>query len=58
MVPIDRAVARRAALLRADRQSLRLPDAISLAAAIVTDSALLTLDKKLRQIARRAQPSS
>ena len=57
IVPIDRAVARRAAVLRAKHRSLRLPDAISLATAIVTDSALLTLDKKLRQIARRVQPS-
>jgi predicted nucleic acid-binding protein len=57
IVPIDRKVARRAAVLRAEHQSLRLPDAISLATAIVTDSALLTLDKKLRQIARRVQPS-
>ena len=57
IVPIDRAVARRAATLRAEHQSLRLPDAMSLATAIVTDSALLTLDKKLRQIARRVQPS-
>jgi predicted nucleic acid-binding protein len=57
IVPIDRAVARRAAVLRAEHQSLRLPDAMSLATAIVTDSALLTLDKKLRQTARRVQPS-
>ena len=57
IVPIDRAVARRAAVLRAEHQSLRLPDAMSLATAITTDSALLTLDKKLRQIARRVQPS-
>jgi predicted nucleic acid-binding protein len=57
IVPIDRAVARRAAVLRAEHQSLRLPDAISLATAIMTDSALLTLDKKLRQIALRVQPS-
>ena len=58
IVPIDRAVARRAAVLRAEHQSLRLPDAMSLATAIVTDSALLTLDKKLRQIARRINLSS
>jgi len=58
IVPIDRAVARHAAVLRAEHQSLRLPDAMSLATAIVTDSALLTLDKKLRQIARRVHPSS
>jgi predicted nucleic acid-binding protein len=57
IVPIDRAVARRAATLRAEQPSLRLPDAMSLATAIETDSALLTLDKKLRQIARRVQPS-
>jgi predicted nucleic acid-binding protein len=57
IVPIDRAIARRAAVLRAEHQSLRLPDAMSLATAIETDSALLTLDKKLRQIARRVQPS-
>ena len=57
IVPIDRAVARRASVLRAEHQSLRLPDAMSLAAAIVTGSALLTLDKKLRHIARRVQPS-
>ena len=57
IIPIDRAIARRAALLRDEHQSLRLPDAMSLATAIVTDSALLTLDKKLRQIARRVQPS-
>jgi len=57
IVPIDRAVARRAAVLRAEHRSLRLPDAMSLATAIVTDSELLTLDKKLRQIARRVQRS-
>jgi predicted nucleic acid-binding protein len=57
IVSIDRAVARRAAALRAEHQSLRLPDAMSLATAIATDSELLTLDKKLRHIARRAQPS-
>ena len=57
IVPINRAITRRAAVLRAEHQSLRLPDAMSLATAIVTESALLTLDKKLRQIARRVQPS-
>lgn len=57
IVPINRAIARRAAVLRAEHQSLRLPDAMSLATAIVTESALLTLDKKLRQIAQRVQPS-
>jgi predicted nucleic acid-binding protein len=58
VVPIDREVARRAAALRAEHRSLRLPDAMSLATAIATDSTLLTLDKKLEQIARRTQPPS
>jgi predicted nucleic acid-binding protein len=58
IVPIDRAIARRAAALRAAHRSLRLPDAMSLATAITTDSALLTLDKKLRQIAQQLQPPS
>jgi len=58
IVPIDRAIARRAALVRGEHQSLRLPDSMSLATAIVTDSALLTLDKKLRQVARRIQPTA
>ena len=58
IVAIDRAIARCAALLRGEHQSLRLPDAMSLATAIVTNSALLTLDKKLRQVARRIQPTA
>jgi predicted nucleic acid-binding protein len=58
IVAIDRSIARRAATLRAEHHSLRLPDAMSLAAAIVRDSTFLTLDKKLRRVARRVQPSS
>ena len=58
IVPIDRAIARRAAALRAEHRSLRLPDAISLATAIANEAALLTLDKKLGQIAQRVQPPS
>lgn len=57
VVPIDRAVARRAAALRAEHHSLRLPDAMSLATALATESALITLDQKLEQIARRVQRS-
>ncbi|HLH64469.1 MAG TPA: PIN domain-containing protein [Solirubrobacteraceae bacterium] len=57
VVPIDREIARRAAALRAAHPSLRLPDAMSLAAAIATDSTLLTLDKKLRRIVRVHQVS-
>lgn len=51
VVAIDRAIARRAAALRAEHPSLRLPDAMSLAIAIMTDSTLLTLDKKLQKTA-------
>jgi predicted nucleic acid-binding protein len=58
IVPIDRSIARRAAILRGEHHSLRLPDAMTLAAAILTDSTFLTLDKKLRRVARRVQPSS
>ena len=58
VVPVDRAVARRAARLRAEHTSLRLPDAMSLATALATDATLLTLDKKLKQIAKRAQPDA
>jgi predicted nucleic acid-binding protein len=58
VVPIDRAIARRAAALRAAHPSLRLPDATSLATAIATDSTLLTLDTKLRRIARSVEPRS
>jgi len=55
IVPVDRAIARRAAGLRGEHRSLRLPDAMSLATAIATNAILLTLDKKLAQIALRAQ---
>jgi predicted nucleic acid-binding protein len=56
VVPIDRAIARRAATLRAEYSSLRLPDAMSLATAIAADATLLTLDRKLQRVARRAEP--
>jgi predicted nucleic acid-binding protein len=55
VVPVDRAVARRAARLRADHLSLRLAGAMSLATALATGATLLTLDKKLQQVAKRAQ---
>lgn len=58
LVPIDRAIARRAAQLRADHRSLRLPDALSLAAAWASGAALLTLDKKLKRIAEQTQRDS
>ena len=52
-VMVDRAIARRAAELRAQHASLRLPDAMSLATALVSDAHLLTLDKKLKRISRQ-----
>jgi predicted nucleic acid-binding protein len=55
VVPIDRAVARRAADLRARHPSLRLPDAMSLAVAMEANASLLTLDKKLQRVADRAR---
>jgi predicted nucleic acid-binding protein len=56
-VPVDRGIARRAARLRADHRALRLPDAMSLATALVNDAILHTLDKKLSRVAQRAQHS-
>ncbi|MBV9464685.1 MAG: PIN domain-containing protein [Solirubrobacterales bacterium] len=56
VVAIDRAIARRAAGLRAEHASLRLPDAMSLATAIATESMLLTLDKRLRRFASNIEP--
>jgi predicted nucleic acid-binding protein len=57
VVAVDRAVARRAAALRAEHPSLRLPDAMSLATAMATSSTLLTLDKKLLRITRLIKPA-
>ncbi len=54
-VPTDRAIARRAARLRADHSALRLPDSMSLATALVSDATLLTLDKKLQRITQQVQ---
>ena len=54
LVAVDRAIARQAAELRAAHPSLRLPDAMSLATALVGDADLLTLDRKLQRISRQA----
>jgi predicted nucleic acid-binding protein len=51
MVDVDRDLARRAAQLRARNRTLRLPDALSLATALVGRAELLTLDRSLRRIA-------
>lgn len=57
VVAVDRGVARRAAQLRARHRSLRLPDALSLAAAAVSGAELLTLDRRLQRIAERDSPT-
>jgi predicted nucleic acid-binding protein len=51
IVAIDRAIARRAAVLRATRSGLRLPDALALATALEHDAAFLTFDTRLQRIA-------
>ena len=53
VVDVDRALARRAALLRGRHRALRLPDALSLATALASDAHLLTLDRTLQRIADR-----
>jgi predicted nucleic acid-binding protein len=55
LVPVDRAIARSAARLRAEHPALRLPDALSLATALASDATLLTLDKKLQRIIKRPE---
>jgi len=53
VVPVDRSIARRAAQLRARHNSLRLPDALSLATALISAAELLTMDEALRRVAER-----
>lgn len=52
IVAVDREVARLAAGLRSRHRSLRLPDALSLATALVAGAELVTLDQRLRRVAR------
>jgi predicted nucleic acid-binding protein len=56
LIAVDRALARRAAELRARHGALRLPDAISLATALAGSAELLTLDRGLQRIADREPP--
>ena len=51
IVPIDRVIVRRAAQMRGAHRALRLPDAISLATALVGGAEYVTLDRRLRKIA-------
>src|ERR1039458_1101169 len=53
VVDVARALAGRAAQLRGRHGALRLPDALSLATALVSDARLLTLDRALQRIADR-----
>lgn len=52
VLAVDRELARRAADLRARHRSLRLPDALSLATALMAGADLVTLDQRLRRVAR------
>ena len=53
IMAIDRAIARRAAHLRASHRGLRPPDALSLATALAAGAQLLTLDRQLAKIASK-----
>ena len=52
IIPIDRAIARAAAVLRAHHSSLRLGDALVLAVARESGADLLTFDTRLRRISK------
>ncbi len=56
VIAIDREIARGAAQLAARHRSLRLGDALSLAAALEHGAQLVTLDRRLRRIAARERP--
>jgi predicted nucleic acid-binding protein len=58
VVDVDRAIARRAAALRGRHPSLRLGDALSLAAALANEARLLSFDRRLRRIAAREGQST
>ncbi|CAA9487389.1 MAG: hypothetical protein AVDCRST_MAG67-1132 [uncultured Solirubrobacteraceae bacterium] len=58
IVPIDRAIARRAAQLRGAHRGLRLPDAISLATALALGAQHVTLDRRLGRIAEVERTTS
>jgi predicted nucleic acid-binding protein len=55
VVPVDRELARLAASIRERHRSLRLPDALSLATALVAEAELVTFDQRLRRVARKEQ---
>lgn len=51
VVPLDRAIARSAAALRAEHSGLRLPDALVLATARSREARLLSFDERLSRYA-------
>jgi predicted nucleic acid-binding protein len=53
VIDIDRALAKRAAQLRAHHRFLRLGDAMSLATALANAAELLSFDERLRRVAER-----
>lgn len=53
--PIDAAIARQAALLRATHSSLRLPDALVLATGDALDGIVLTADRAWAKVSRRVR---
>jgi predicted nucleic acid-binding protein len=53
VIDVDRPLARRAAQLRARHRSLRLGDALSLAAALAHGALLLSFDQRLRRVVAR-----
>lgn len=57
VVPIDRVIARHAAQLRGAHGALRLPDAMSLATALVAGADFVTLDRRLGKIAAGERPA-
>jgi predicted nucleic acid-binding protein len=57
VVAVDRELARHAAQLRARHRALRLPDALSLAAALAGAAELLTFDDALLRVAERERGS-
>lgn len=55
VLPIDRAIARVAAKIRADHRSVRLPDAFVVAAGEVLHATVLTADRRLGRISKRVR---
>lgn len=57
ILAVDRETAHAAARLRTKHRSLRLPDALALAASLRNDAELATFGRRLRRVAATEQPS-